>query len=167
MARKSDRVSAGLLMFRLRKGELEVFLAHPGGPYFTRKDNGHWTIPKGEVQAGEDLLDTAQREFEEEVGLKPTGPFLELGSIRQKGGKTVHGWAFEGDWTDANVHRCNTFKIEWPPMSGRYSDFPEIDRVAFFPVSKAREKLKETQIPFIERLIQVLAAKGLALTPQQ
>lgn len=143
-------------MYRLRNGDLEIFLAHPGGPYFTRKDNGHWTIPKGEVQPGEDLLDTAQREFEEEVGLKPHGPFLELGSIRQKGGKTVHGWAFEGDWTAANIHTCNKFDLEWPPLSGRYQSFPEVDRVCFFTLSQARVKMKETQLPFIERLIQIL-----------
>jgi predicted NUDIX family NTP pyrophosphohydrolase len=160
MARKNDRVSAGLLMYRLKNGEVEVFLAHPGGPYFTRKDDGHWTIPKGEVQRGEDLLDTAQREFEEEVGLRPYGPFLEIGSIKQKGGKTVHGWAFEGDWTEANVHTCNTFELEWPPFSGRHQTFPEIDRVGFFTLEEAREKMKETQIPFIERLLEILKTKS-------
>ena len=148
-------------MYRLRDGQVELFLAHPGGPIFRRKDYGHWTIPKGEVQRDEELLDTAKREFEEEVGIKPDGEFLPLGWIRQKGGKIVHAWAFAGEWTDSHQHICNTFTMEWPPGSGRLQAFPEIDRVEFFRLREAREKLKDTQHPFIDRLLAVLG-----LSPQ-
>src|SRR6478672_8513814 len=101
---KGERISAGLLMYRVRNGELEVFLAHPGGPIFRQKDFGHWTIPKGEVQEDEELLGTARREFQEEVGREPRGEFLPLGWIRQKGGKVVHAWAFAGEWNDGQPH---------------------------------------------------------------
>ncbi len=151
-----ERISAGLLMYRYKSGQLELFLAHPGGPVFRNRDQGHWTIPKGEVQPNEELLATAQREFEEEVGLQAQGPFLPLGWIRQKGGKVVHGWAFAGDWTDAHRHVCNSFTMEWPPKSGRMQQFPEVDRVAFFPLSEARIKLKEAQLPFLDRLLKLL-----------
>jgi len=151
-----ERVSAGLLMFRFKDGQLEVFLAHPGGPMFRHKDYGHWTIPKGEVQANEELLDTAQREFQEEVGLKPQGKFLPLGWIRQKGGKVVHAWGFEGGVSDNHQHVCNTFDLEWPPGSGHVRRFPEVDRVAFFRLKAAREKLKDTQHPFLDRLLSAL-----------
>lgn len=154
-----ERISAGLLMYRFREGQLEVFLAHPGGPIFRKKDYGHWTIPKGEIQLDEELLATAKREFQEEVGLAPDGEFLPLGWIRQKGGKVVHAWAFEGDWSEAQTHVCNTFAMEWPPGSGRFQRFPEIDRVKFFRLPEARERLKDTQHPFLDRL---LAALGLA-----
>jgi predicted NUDIX family NTP pyrophosphohydrolase len=159
-----DRVSAGLLMYRFRKGELEVFLAHPGGPIFRNKDQGHWTIPKGEIQADEELLDTAKREFLEEVGIEPCGEFLPLGSIRQKGGKTVYAWGFEGDCSASHQHVCNTFTMEWPPGSGRRQQYVEIDRVSFFRLPEAREKLKDTQHPFLDRL---LAALGKAAQPQE
>lgn len=149
---KGDRVSAGLLMYRIRNDRVEVFLAHPGGPYFRNKDDGHWTIPKGEINKGEELLETAIREFSEEVGLEPHGPYVGIGSITQKGGKIVHAWAFEGDRDEATPHVCNTFKMEWPPLSGRFQEFPEIDRVAFFRISEARAKLKETQWDFLDRL---------------
>lgn len=151
-----DRVSAGLLMYRWRDGHLEVFLAHPGGPIFRNKDFGHWTIPKGEVQAEEQLLDTARREFKEEVGIEPSGAYLPLGWIRQKGGKIVHAWAFAGDWNEAHAHVCNTFSMEWPPRSGHFQSFPEVDRVGFFKLAKAREKLKDTQHPFLDRLTELL-----------
>jgi predicted NUDIX family NTP pyrophosphohydrolase len=156
---KRDRISAGLLMYRLRDNQLEVFLAHPGGPYFRFKDEGHWTIPKGETNKGEELLETAIREFSEEVGLVPHGPYIEIGSITQKGGKIVHGWAFEGDHDEATPHICNTFKMEWPPMSGHFQEFPEVDRVAFFGISDARAKLKETQWDFVERLMRHLGLR--------
>src|SRR4051812_39715043 len=122
-SKKSDRISAGLLMYRLRDGQVEVFLAHPGGPYFRHKDEGHWTIPKGEINKGEDLLETAVREFSEEVGFEPHGPYIELGFITQKGGKIVHGWAFQGDREESTPHVCNTFTMEWPPMSGQFQEF--------------------------------------------
>ncbi len=145
-------------MYRICNGRLEVFLAHPGGPLFRAKDEGHWSIPKGEVPPGEALLDTARREFEEETGLQPRGPYLELGSIRQKGGKLVHAWAFAGDWDERRPVRSNTFEMEWPPGSGIRRRFPEVDRAGFFPITEARRKLKSTQWPLIERLIDRLGA---------
>jgi predicted NUDIX family NTP pyrophosphohydrolase len=150
------KMSAGLLMYRIQNGELEVFLAHPGGPFFARKDNGYWTIPKGELNHGEDLIAAAVREFTEEVGLRPCGEFLPLGSIQQKGGKIVHAWAFEGDWGENQIHRCNLFALEWPPKSGKRCEFPEVDRVCFFPIPEAKRKLKETQHPFLDRLAALL-----------
>jgi predicted NUDIX family NTP pyrophosphohydrolase len=153
-----ERISAGLLMYRFRNGHLEVFLAHPGGPLFRKKDYGHWTIPKGEIQPDEQLLTTAQREFQEEVGMEPHGEFLPLGWIRQKGGKIVHAWGFAGEWDASSQHVCNTFKMEWPPGSGRFQQFPEIDRVGFFSLREAHEKLKDTQRPFLDRLVAALGA---------
>ncbi|MBI4325456.1 MAG: NUDIX domain-containing protein [Chloroflexi bacterium] len=146
------RISAGLLMYRIGDEWLEVFLAHPGGPFFRHKDEGHWSIPKGEVEPGEELLAAALREFKEEVGLHPPGPFLELGSIKQKGGKIVYAWAFCGDWDPTHAHVCNQFTMEWPPLSGKLQSFPEIDRVGFFSLPEAREKLKASQHPFLDRL---------------
>jgi predicted NUDIX family NTP pyrophosphohydrolase len=146
-------------MYRFHDGELEVFLAHPGGPIFRNRDAGHWTIPKGEVQPEEELLDTAQREFFEEVGIRAGGEFLPLGSIKQKGGKTVFAWGFAGDCDSPHTHVCNTFSMEWPPSSGKFQSFPELDRVGFFQIDQAREKLKETQHPFLDRLIESLAKK--------
>jgi predicted NUDIX family NTP pyrophosphohydrolase len=151
------RVSAGLIMYRFQGGELEVFLAHPGGPYAAREDEGYWTIPKGRQQAQETLLQAAKREFEEEVGIKPSGPYLELGSIRQKGGKIVHAWAFEGQWDESQPIRSNTFEMSWPPYSGRLQQFPEIDRARFFNLAEARKKLKDTQCPLLDRLESMLA----------
>jgi predicted NUDIX family NTP pyrophosphohydrolase len=146
-------------MYRVRAGELEVLLAHPGGPIFRHKDQGHWTIPKGEVQPEEDLLDTAKREFQEEVGIEPHGEFLPLGWIRQKGGKVVHGWAFAETWDQSFHHVCNSFTMEWPPRSGRFREFPEVDRVDFFKIGEAREKLKDTQHPFLDRLLTALGMR--------
>ena len=157
---RRPRVSAGLLMYRLRDGELEVFIAHPGGPWFPHRDYDVWTIPKGELEPGEETFDAAVREFEEEVGIKPFGPFIELGSIRQKGGKTVHAWAFEGDWDDREPIQSNRFQLEWPPGSGQWRDFPEIDKAGFFRLPVARERLKLTQHPLLERLVEAL---GLAV----
>jgi predicted NUDIX family NTP pyrophosphohydrolase len=159
---RRERISAGLLMYRFRDGQLEVFLAHPGGPIFRNKDYGHWTIPKGEIQPEEELLATARREFEEEVGIHAEGEFIPLGWIRQKGGKIVHGWAFQGDCDASHKHVCNDFAMEWPPGSGRTACFPEVDRVGFFRLAQAREKLKDTQHPFLDRL---LAALGTATEP--
>ena len=116
-------------MFRLRNCDLQVFLAHPGGPLFRNKDDGHWTIPKGEPPENEALLDAAVREFEEETGIKPHGPYLELGSIRQKGGKTVHAWAFEGNYDESQPVQSNTFEMQWPPGSGKICSFPESAQV--------------------------------------
>jgi predicted NUDIX family NTP pyrophosphohydrolase len=144
------RISAGLLMYRIKDG-LEVLLAHPGGPYFVNRDDGAWSIPKGEPDPDEDLLFTAQREFEEETGLKPTGPFIPLKPIHQRGGKIVHAWAFQGD-CDPTILKSNTFVMEWPPHSGRQQEFPEIDRAEFFNLATARTKIKAGQEVMIEEL---------------
>lgn len=143
-------------MYRLRGDLLEVFLVHPGGPFFTRKDAGAWTIPKGEPDPDETLEQTAAREFEEETGLAPGRPLLPLGSIKQKGGKTVHAWAFAGDWTPEMGLKGNTFELEWPPRSGRKQQFPEVDRAAFFPPDQARQKINPAQIPFLDTLANLL-----------
>ena len=153
-----SRVSAGLLMFRRKGGALEFLLAHPGGPFFARKDEGAWTIPKGEAAPDEDLLTRAQIEFEEELGIRPHGDWIELGSIKQKGGKTVHAWAFEGDLPDSFEVKSNTFEIEWPPRSGKLKQFPEIDRAEFFGEEVARRKINPAQIILLDRLADVLNA---------
>jgi predicted NUDIX family NTP pyrophosphohydrolase len=149
------RISAGLLMYRSKEGAIQVLLAHPGGPFFSNKDQGSWSIPKGEPDADEDLLVTAQREFEEETGMKPTGPFIPLMPIKQKGGKIVHAWAFEGD-CDPSSLQSNTFTMEWPPKSGRQTEFPEIDRAEFFDLAMARNKIKAGQEALIEELEAIL-----------
>jgi predicted NUDIX family NTP pyrophosphohydrolase len=148
----SQKSSAGLVMYRIRDGLLEVFLAHPGGPLYQSKDDGYWTIPKGEPPEGEPLLAAAIREFEEETGVQSHRPFIDLGSIRQKGGKTVYAWAFEGDYDGSPPIRSNMFEMQWPPGSGRLQSFPEVDRAQFFTLAEAKRKLKETQWPLIERL---------------
>ncbi len=153
---KRSKTSAGLLMFRRNEHEVEVLLAHPGGPFFRYRDEGVWTIPKGEADEGEDLLSRAKIEFEEEVGIAPAGEWMEIGSIKQKGGKIVHGWAFEGDLPEDFTHRCKTFEMMWPPGSGKLQQFPEIDCVAFFPLEVARTKLKPAQMPFLDRLADML-----------
>jgi predicted NUDIX family NTP pyrophosphohydrolase len=151
------RRSAGLLMYRWHMGNVQVLLAHPGGPLFARKDHGHWSIPKGEPDGDEELLATAIREFEEETGFKPSGPYIPLSPIQQKGGKIVHAWAFAGD-CDPTALQCVTFSLEWPPKSGRYVDFPEVDRVEFCTLEMARQKLKPAQVPLVEQLLEILAA---------
>jgi predicted NUDIX family NTP pyrophosphohydrolase len=150
------RVSAGILLFRRRAGSVEVLLAHPGGPWFADRDEGSWGIPKGLVEAGEELEDVARREFEEETGsVAPAGPPLSLGTITQKAGKVVHAWALEGDLDPAESH-SNTFPLEWPPYSGRWTDAPEIDRVEWFEPGEARLRLKDAQVPFVDRLLEML-----------
>jgi predicted NUDIX family NTP pyrophosphohydrolase len=152
---KAGRESAGLLLFRRVDG-LEVFLAHPGGPFWASRDGGAWTIPKGEIAPGEDPLAAARREFAEETGLHPDGPFLPLGSIRQKAGKVVHAWACECDADPATIV-CNTTEIEWPPRSGKRLEVPEIDRCDWFDPDLAREKILPAQAEFIDRLGTILA----------
>ena len=149
-------VSAGMLLFRRTSGSLEIFLAHPGGPFWARRDDGAWTIPKGIVNEGEALLDGAQREFFEETSIPPKPPFIELGSIRQKAGKTVHAWAWEGD-ADASAIVSNTMKTEWPRGSGRWVTFPEVDRCAWYSAADARVKINPAQAQFIDRLEAALA----------
>jgi predicted NUDIX family NTP pyrophosphohydrolase len=153
---KASRVSAGLLMFRRVGGGLEILLAHPGGPFWARKDDGAWTIPKGEAASGEDLLARAQIEFKEELGIQPAGKLIELGSIKQKGGKIVHAWAFEGDLPALFELKSNTFELEWPPRSGKMKQFPEIDRAEFFSEEVARQKINSAQVPFLDRLRDAL-----------
>lgn len=155
------KISAGLLMYRRRAGHLEVLLAHPGGPFWTNKDAGAWTIPKGVVEEGEDdRLATAKREFEEELGTKPNAQeFLPLGDVRQRGGKTVVAWAFEGD-LDPSAIQSNTFKVEWPPRSGRWKDYPEVDRAAFFSIEQAKAKINSAQAEFLARLERLFNSDG-------
>jgi predicted NUDIX family NTP pyrophosphohydrolase len=147
-------------MFRRRKGRLEVLLVHPGGPYFQKKDEGAWTIPKGEVAEDEDLLERARVEFEEELGIGASGDWMELGSVKQKGGKSVHAWAFAGDLEDDFELASNTFEMEWPPRSGKVQQFPEVDRADFFPMEEARRKINEAQIVFLDRLIEQLDSRS-------
>jgi predicted NUDIX family NTP pyrophosphohydrolase len=148
--------SAGILLYRINVKELEVFLVHPGGPFFRNKDSGFWTVPKGEPEAGEALLQTALREFKEETGYLPAGPPIALSSIRQKAGKLVHCWAIKGD-IDADKLVSNTFDLEWPPKSGRIQAFPEIDKAAWFKEEDAKKKINQMQISFIEELANVLS----------
>jgi len=152
------RRSAGLLMYRTSQGTLEVLLAHPGGPYFANKDDGAWTIPKGEPETDEDLLVTAQREFEEETGVQPAGTYVALKPVKQKGGKIVHAWAFEGDCDPGALH-SNTFAMEWPPKSGRRQAFPEIDRAEFFDLETARRKIKLGQEGLLDELESLVSKK--------
>ena len=146
-----NNLSAGLLLFRRPAGALELFLAHPGGPFWKGRDAGAWTIPKGLVNAGEELLDAARREFEEETGIRPEGPFLPLGSVRQKAGKVVHAWAWEGDADPAAV-TSNTTRSQWPPGSGKWISYPEVDRCAWFAPADARIRLNPAQAELIDRL---------------
>lgn len=146
-----SRKSAGLLLFRESPCGLEVLLAHPGGPFWAKKDEGAWSIPKGEIGEGEDPLSAARREFEEETGIPAGGDAIPLGSLRQPGGKIVHAWAVEGDF-DPALLRSNTFSLEWPPKSGRRREFPEIDRAQWFPVGAARQKITKGQAGFLDRL---------------
>jgi predicted NUDIX family NTP pyrophosphohydrolase len=144
-------VSAGLVLFRRGVQGLEVLLAHPGGPFWRDRDAGAWTIPKGIVDEGEDLLDGARREFQEETGIRPAGPFIPLGSIRQKAGKVVHAWAWEGD-ADASAIVSNTARVEWPPGSGRWVTYPEVDRCAWCDPESARRRINAAQAELIDRL---------------
>ncbi|MGE5226030.1 MAG: NUDIX domain-containing protein [Planctomycetaceae bacterium] len=160
----TQRRSAGILLWRRHDGLLEVLLGHQGGPEYVSKDAGYWSVLKGEIEPGEDPLEVARREFEEESGsVPPDGRLIELGEVRQKGGKLVVAWALEGD-LDPSHAVSNTFETEWPPGSGTFRTFPEIDRVGWFDVAGARAKIKPTQAPFLERLERALAdaARGPA-----
>jgi len=145
-------------MYRVRDGKLEVLLVHLGGPFWTKKDGGAWFVPKGEVEPGEDELEAAKREFKEETGFDPGDKLQPLGSVKQKSGKTVTAWAFEGDCDPATL-KSNTFAIEWPPRSGKQKEFPEIDRAAFFTIEAARAKIHPAELDFLERLDSL--CKGL------
>lgn len=148
--------SAGLLLYRSGGAGLEVLLVHPGGPFWARRDLGAWSIPKGEVAEGEDLLAAAQRELREEIGVSAPGPAIPLGRVRQAGGKIVHAWAVESDVDPAELHG-NTFEIEWPRGSGRMQSFPEVDRAAWFDLSEARRRILPAQAAFLDALVAALA----------
>jgi predicted NUDIX family NTP pyrophosphohydrolase len=151
--------SAGLLLFRRRGHGLEVLLAHPGGPIWASRDDGAWTIPKGEFTDDEDALTAARREFEEETGGTPAGDFMPLTPVRQSNGKIVHAWAIEGDFDPASL-RSNTFLLEWPPRSGRQRAFPEVDRAGWFDLETARSKINPGQAPLVDELERITALPG-------
>jgi predicted NUDIX family NTP pyrophosphohydrolase len=143
--------SGGLVMHRGSGDGIEVLLVHPGGPFWANKDEGAWSIPKGEFGEDEDALAAARREFEEETGHSPQGDFVALAPVRQPGGKVVHAWAVRGDW-DPTALRSNTFEMEWPPRSGRRQSFPEVDRAAWFGMEAARRKLNPGQLGLLDQL---------------
>jgi predicted NUDIX family NTP pyrophosphohydrolase len=147
--------SAGLLLYR-KSDPLEIFLVHPGGPFWARKDDGAWSLPKGEYSENEEALLAAKREFQEETGISVDGEFLPLGELRQSGGKIVTAWALQQD-VDADSVTSNMFSMEWPPKSGKMQEFPEVDRAAWFPVSQARIKILKGQVAFIDRLEERVA----------
>jgi predicted NUDIX family NTP pyrophosphohydrolase len=151
--------SAGILMYRRVGPKLEVLLVHPGGPYWRRKDDGAWSIPKGEMNAGEDASATARREFTEETGAAVTGPLEPLGEIRQRGGKRVMAFAVKGD-VDVQTIKSNTFEIEWPPKAGRMQSFPEIDRAEWFDLPLAHAKILQSQRPLLDRLAEIVGQPG-------
>jgi len=147
-----SRTSAGILLYRWKNSVLGVFLIHPGGPFFAKKDEGAWSVPKGELDEGEDALAAARREFGEETGCKAEGDFIPLSPIIQKNGKTVLAWAVEGDCDAASI-KSNTFALEWPPKSGRVQDFPEVDRAGWFTVDEAKKKINPAQAALVDELL--------------
>lgn len=154
--------SAGILLFRRSEGRIEVLLVHLGGPFWSKKDDGAWFIPKGELEAGEQPLKAALREFREELGSEPpNGEPLELGTVKNKSGKLIYAWALEGDF-DLAGFKSNTFTLEWPPRSGKTREFPEIDRAAFFTLPDAEPKLHHAELPLLERLRTLLSASASA-----
>ena len=159
-----QQVSAGLLMYRKTQTGLEVFLVHPGGPVWAKKDLGAWSIPKGLVDAGEDKLEAAKREFLEETSFAPSGSFICLGEIRQKAGKRVYAWAFEGA-CDPSQLKSNAFTCEWPPKSGQMKEFPEIDKGEFFSLPDARRKINQNQAALLDRLEEHLESLGPKIAP--
>jgi len=155
------KLSAGLLVYRVSDGVVEVLIAHPGGPFWARKDDGAWSIPKGEYSDGEDAWVAAQREFAEEVGLSvPSGPRIDFGALKQPSGKVVTAFAVRGD-LDITEAQSNTFELEWPKGSGRMREFPEVDRIGWFPVAQARTKLLKGQRAFLDLLMAHPAVAGL------
>lgn len=148
--------SAGILLYRQREGQVEVLLVHPGGPFWSKKDDGAWFIPKGELEEGEEPLAAARREFREELGSEaPSGEPHVLGTVKNKSGKLIFAWALEGDF-DLTAFKSMTFQLEWPPRSGQMREFPEIDRAAFFSLSDAEPKLHQAEQPLLERLRALL-----------
>jgi predicted NUDIX family NTP pyrophosphohydrolase len=154
----SGKESAGLLLFRVCDGALEVLLGHPGGPFWADRDAGAWSIPKGGLHPGEDPLDAAIREFKEETGFQIHGPFVPLGSVILKSGKRVHAWAVEGECNPAALV-SNTTTVEWPPRSGRRLEIPEFDRVQYFGLAAARQAINQAQVPLLDRLTQIRAGQ--------
>ncbi len=157
MAFDDDKMkeSSGLMMYKIEGDVLKVFLVHPGGPFWKNKEDGAWSIPKGEIEDEENLLETAKREFKEEVGFEAKGEFISLGEIQQKAGKIVHAWAFEGDWP--GLLMCQSYvEIEWPLRSGKKLKIPEVDKARFFSVEEAMKKINQAQIELIERLEEIL-----------
>jgi predicted NUDIX family NTP pyrophosphohydrolase len=154
--------SAGLLMYRRRQGVAQVLLVHPGGPFWAKKDRGAWTIPKGEIEQGEDAFAAARREFEEETGFRSEGDFLPLNPVSLKSRKTVYAWAFEGD-CDPGTLRSATFTMKWPPHLGKEQEFPEVDRAEWLSLNEAKEKIQAGQMSFIKQFEQIMAEaeKGL------
>jgi predicted NUDIX family NTP pyrophosphohydrolase len=154
---KSSKVSAGLLLYRRKSGEVEFLLVHLGGPFWAKKDDGAWFLPKGETNPGEDEKAAAIREFQEETGLEvdPSTKLIPLGTLKHKSGKVVHAWAFEGDCDPTTLH-SNTFEMEWPPRSGKKQTFPEIDRAAFFTRAAAEQKMHPAEFEFLSRLVTLI-----------
>jgi predicted NUDIX family NTP pyrophosphohydrolase len=151
----ASKISAGVLLYRRGTGGVEVFLVHPGGPFWARKDAGAWSIPKGEIEPGEEPLAAARREFYEETGSMVQGTFQALGSVRMRSGKIVFAWACEGE-IDPETIRSNVFTMEWPPRSGRQQQFPEADRAAWFPLAEARRRILSAQAPLLDELSALL-----------
>lgn len=149
------QISAGLLIYRRRDSKLEVLLIHPGGPHWAKKDAGFWGIPKGLIEEGEDILEAAKREAEEETGWKIEGEMMPLGMVKQKSGKIVHAWAVEG-YFDAATLNSNTFELEWPPKSGQKQKFPEVDRAEYFDMNMAKLKMLPAQAEFLEKLEKLI-----------
>lgn len=147
--------SAGILLYRRAPTGIEVFLVHPGGPFWAKRDSGAWSVPKGEIDADEDGLEAAKREFHEETGARVEGDFFELAPVRQPSGKVVHAWAVEGD-IDAAAIASNTFSMEWPPKSGATREFPEVDRGGWFTLAEAREKLLPGQVSLLDQLVRIV-----------
>ena len=160
MASKS---SAGILLYRRERGQAQVLLVHPGGPFWSKKDLGAWFIPKGELEEGEEPFAAAKREFFEELGSQPpTGTALELGSVKNKSGNLIYAWGLEGD-LDLSTVKSTTFSLEWPPKSGKLREFPEVDRACFYALAEARAKLHTAELPLLERLVALVGLESAAL----
>jgi predicted NUDIX family NTP pyrophosphohydrolase len=155
----AKKISGGLVLYEQINGSLKFLIAHPGGPFFKNRDQGYWSIPKGEPEEEEEIFDAAVREFEEETGLIPEGPYINLGTILQKNGKLVYAWGFAGSWVEGTVPKCNEITLEYPKGSGKIWTFPEIDQAIMMPAEESKQKLSADQAPLIDRLIQSLNEK--------
>jgi len=156
----AGKQSAGILVYRVTSDNIEVLLVHPGGPFWSKKDDGAWFIPKGEIEPGEEPLAAALREFREELGIDPPpGEPRELGTVKNKGGKLIHAWALPGD-LDLQAFKSNTFSLEWPPRSGKSREFPEVDRAQYFGVEHALQKMHPAELPLVQRLLEQLGDRS-------